>query len=359
MDRGIHFTVGDDIWPAPNFVDADTGPVSMFEDTQELPAVPPPGATESTNAMTRQDAVSLAEPTGVLAEIAAPPGETTEPPVALPLPRQLDNLAPASGAGPVALPVPVPGPAAGELLSVPVRTVALPARAPGGRRLVPEGTIGRYTAEYRSGPEAGAQLRTVLADRYDRYASLVGAIADRLPRSVALEHDDAAFADLVAVVALAAGDSAIDASVPDVMSCLVSGVLRLPRQPGPMFASWYRASGSQWRPGQVYAGAEALGATAPPGGPALTGPLMAVWSVTGRRLPGLADGPGAVVFVPGTRFQVIGVDGRYPEQPDLVLLRELLPQPAVPAASTPSDQRVRESLRRLADARRRAPDLAG
>ncbi|MEV4346290.1 hypothetical protein AB0J83_17620 [Actinoplanes sp. NPDC049596] len=108
---------------------------------------------------------------------------------------------------------------------------------------------------------------------------------------------------------------------------------------GPLLAAW---EVDDVAPGQTLVAAEALIAGPVP----VAGPLTAVWSVTGRRLPGQSD---AYVFAAGTRFHLVELDEADPVVPRVALVREVdgseagLPDPA-----------VREALRRLVLAYRRA-----
>lgn len=190
-----------------------------------------------------------------------------------------------------------------------------------------------------SAPEAGAddaaRLRELLGDRFAGYLGTV-------------DESGLADAERAALAAYLAGDPLLagPGSPPPARSCLLAGVTRLRVRRGPVFAGgWVPPSG--WEPGQEVAAADLTRALAPPGVPDTAAPAVLAWSVTGRRIRD------SVVFLPGTRFRVLVVEGSA-EHPELVLLREL---PSGPDGT--SDDTVRESLRRLAAARSRAVEAVG
>lgn len=238
-----------------------------------------------------------------------------------------------------------------------------------GRLVAVDNPAGPLPAtDHRSDPRERQALRELLGDRYPRYAAIVTGS----PRGLADGRDgDAVLTDLAAVVGFVAGDEVFDTDGDpvsrEVASCLVSGLLRLPVHPGPVFASWTvrSGSGSGSGPGPVegavLGAAEVLAAEVSPYRWEPGRPVLAVWSTTGRQTAGVTPaGRECVLFPAGTRFRVVGTEHLGRPESALVLLRELgagSDQP-IEGTGTPdeaaADRRAREGLRRAVEAVRRS-----
>ncbi|MGW4464902.1 hypothetical protein [Micromonospora sp. NPDC004704] len=216
-----------------------------------------------------------------------------------------------------------------------------------------------------SDPSERQVLRELLGDRYPGYAEIV----TRSPRGPGDGRDgDAVLADLVTVVAFVDGDELFDTEGQDhavrreVASCLHSGLLRLPVQPGPVFASW--AVAGEPVEGGVLGAADVLAAEVSPYRWESGAPALAVWSTAGRQTAGVTRaGRECVLFPAGTRFRVVGLDHLDRPEPAFVLLRELgSGEPADgpdTAEAEAADRRAREGLRRAVEAVRRTVTAAG
>ncbi|MEV4629426.1 hypothetical protein AB0J90_24500 [Micromonospora sp. NPDC049523] len=261
------------------------------------------------------------------------------------------------------------------VVSLPV--VAQEPRRPGLRpgRLVVSQTADPLPVPGRhSDPSERQVLRELLGDRYPGYAEIV----TRSPRGQADGRDgDAVLTDLATVVAFVDGDELFDTAgyadtdtaaegQPDavrreVASCLHSGLLRLPVQPGPVFASW---AVPEPVAGEVLHTTDVLAAAVSPYRWEPGRAVPVVWSTAGRNTAGVTPaGRECVLFPAGTRFQVVGLDHLDRPGPAFVLLRELEAGEPAGGPATPegeaADRRAREGLRRAVEAVRRAATAAG
>ncbi|PYC66810.1 hypothetical protein C7C45_23185 [Micromonospora arborensis] len=144
------------------------------------------------------------------------------------------------------------------------------------------------------------------------------------------------------------------------------------RYTGVVFAAWRFEPTPDWRAGQEVRIPELLtGTTAPPPQWSETGlsngdgPVLVIWSVTGRR----TDDAGSTVedrvrFTPGSQLRVVDVEHLGRDEPVLVLLRDTAPErgdwpggtPATdggPGRDDASDRQARSTLRRAVEAVRR------
>lgn len=185
--------------------------------------------------------------------------------------------------------------------------------------------------DYSSTPEDRAWLRRVLGPRYDVCASSVLRVLSKQPGLRAVEGDslESVVADLVAVqVYLGPGGRQVDAALRTGGSnelrtfacCLISGLARLPSYRGIVYHGG--ADGidvHKYVPGTVLTDPGFLNAA---GSAKIDGLELVLWSFTGRRVedadPNAAQQAQRIVFPPGTRFEVLGIDGRR------VLLREVV-----------------------------------
>ncbi|MER5963486.1 hypothetical protein [Streptomyces sp. NPDC002057] len=221
----------------------------------------------------------------------------------------------------------------------------------------------------RSGPQDRAALRGLLGERYHILASKTELLASRLPSLRSTAQDDLK-PDMVAI-ALYQGDSpdpvsraglaeAARSAAPGpftpVLSCLASGLRRLPGHYGAvMLAAPAEAVPlDRYVPGAVLVEPAAVAAV-PACDAELEGAVeFGIWSTTGRRTSvflGTDDEP-EVVFPPGTAFSVLALHlSEDDTSPIRVLLREVSPAEARSARG--ADDRVRE---RDAQARTRLTD---
>ena len=212
-----------------------------------------------------------------------------------------------------------------------------------------------------------SRLRQVLDDRYDVHAQAVGDALAEVPGLRDLPSAPATVIGLVAVRAYCAGDrGAVNqalrglgdprhvAAATTIASCAAHGLLRLPVVFGPVFAT---------NTTHVSAGAYDLGSqVVEPGfvdvslspndrpGPGLD---YLIWSVSARRLVGIASGDQATaLFTAGSRFLVLDIDVD-PERPRVMLLDLAAPPGATdrPAGLVPATMDIVE---RLCHAARRA-----
>ena len=203
------------------------------------------------------------------------------------------------------------------------------------------------------------RLRALLEARYDRYAQVVHNQMAQRPglRPIQGEHMDAAVTELVAVVAFGAGDEVFDSTEPDAVAartvCLTGGARRLPTHLGAVFGSWTFDPRLLWRAGMTVVAEDVLLGVAPPGRPPLSRPVMAAWSAAGRRADGLIDEADRVLFMPGSRWRVVGVEGPDPRSPSVLFLRQMVAaewaQSGESMSAVEQDRRALESLRRAID----------
>jgi hypothetical protein len=214
-----------------------------------------------------------------------------------------------------------------------------------------------------STPQERQHFRQSLGWRYDAASRYVTRILSERPglRSVAA-GDDGLATDLAAVHVFAASDqsarlealragTAPPADRP-FLSCVVSGLRRLPTLVGPVLRGGPEDPGAAqaYAPGRDVVENGLLFALADPSAPLPGRVEVLIWSSTARRLDGLVDDAEAdqVVFLPGTVFRVLDVDRS--SQPHRVFLAEL-PQNWHGRADDARDGRIRERLRVCAQAR--------
>ncbi|MGC4747309.1 hypothetical protein ACLQ28_16890 [Micromonospora sp. DT201] len=136
------------------------------------------------------------------------------------------------------------------------------------------------------------------------------------------------------------------------------------RYPGVVFADWRFEPTPDWRAGQEVRVPEPLTGTTAPSEPersSVDGPVLVIWSVTGRRTgdPGPSVGE-RVRFAPGSQLRVVDVEHLGRDEPVLVLLRDTAPERGDSPATDGDagrddalDRRARTTLRRTVDAVRR------
>ncbi|WP_145881792.1 hypothetical protein [Streptomyces sp. BK340] len=213
-----------------------------------------------------------------------------------------------------------------------------------------------------------AAFRSLLGSHYVRYASRADQLATRLP-GLRSSRDKDITPDLVAAL-LYSTDAGIPVSCDEVVSlarngnagelaaylaCLGSGLLRLPVHHGGVLlgAEADAQELAHYQVGTVLVEPAPM-VGLPRADAALDAPVeFVVWSTTGRRTS-LLGGPW-VVFGPGTRFSVVGVEpGSKASRPTRVLLRDIgasLPSPAQDRRVTDRDRSAQERLRRWLEQR--------
>ncbi|HEY0496579.1 MAG TPA: hypothetical protein VGD48_12620 [Kutzneria sp.] len=159
-------------------------------------------------------------------------------------------------------------------------------------------------------------MRRTLGDQYDSYASRVLRLLVQHP-SLREGELQSVVTDLVAVlVYLAAGERKadeallsgdVDALLP-FLSCVISGLQRLPVYEGVAFCGGALDPGTH-RAGAILTEVSFLNAVTSPE-VALPGDAeFVIWSDSGRRTGYFEPELEPIVFLPGTRFQVLGVEG--------------------------------------------------
>ncbi|UFR02320.1 hypothetical protein KBP30_14505 [Streptomyces sp. Go40/10] len=301
------------------------------------PTAPAPTAT-STSTSTQRTA-----PTPVP---QGPPAPRTQPPAPAPAPapapphRAPQGLAPARPAteGPAPArpttqaPAPVrpPTPEHSPAPATPGRRAALPVR---------------ITPLHRSSPADRQAVQALAGEQWWQQQAAVARTLMVVPGLRMHQQSEETPADLVAVRCFLTLDDGplswtwlerrlalgADEALP-YLSCLASGLRRLPSYRGVVVrdAGTLPPGASALPPGTELCEPGPVGALALDGAPASAADRYLVWSVTGRRVrglftPGPAGGPAGhgeeVVFGPGTRFRVLGTQGRPGAM--TVLLREV------------------------------------
>lgn len=202
-------------------------------------------------------------------------------------------------------------------------------------------------------------FRVLAAPVWEQHSAAVERAMTRIPALGSREARDVRL-DLVAVHAyLATGEGPLgfrelaeglrqgDASLLPYLSCLASGLRRLPSYRGLVLrgGSEQPALAS---PGLTFREAGPVSAVTPDSaGPAAT-TTYAIWSATGRRMRTLRNSPAAspdeVVFAPGTCFRELAA------RPGLVLLRELPDSAGTTTGNLTLDDQDRAVLDRLTTA---------
>jgi len=306
------------------------------------PAAVPPGTTTPATAPPGGATPAPVPPA------AAPPA--VAPPVAGPTPPVVVSAS--TDDGPIARPVDrrvvVPRPSGQSL----IRPAELPAAATRWR-------------DHTSSPEDRRQFRASLGWRYDAAAQYVTRLLSDRP-VLRVGEDDGLAPDLAAVQFFAnSGDHELLATVRSaalstqdspLLSCLVSGLRRLPALVGPVIR------GGEADPRQLAAYQPGTELIEP--GPLLaltdvTAPLrgnaeLLIWSSSARQLQGLIDTKAspAVMFLPGTTLRVLGRDGG--EEVSQILMMEVPPNRR-DHADPARDERIIERLRSVAAARAGRP----
>ncbi|MGW0780005.1 hypothetical protein [Streptomyces sp. NPDC002913] len=230
---------------------------------------------------------------------------------------------------------------------------------------------------YSSTEEDRVAFRGVAEAEWERYGAAVARMLTRMP-ALRGQEQEAARADLIALslylrstdgplshAALHRALGSGDGRLLPYAACVASGLRRLPAFRGAAVRG--AGTGAAPAPGSLLRDAGPVSALPVGSGEPLPGGARyVIWSVTGRRVRQLFDGPtentrtDEVVFPPGTVFRVLDVrqGGGAPASP-LILLREL---PGIPGESasggTPLDEQDEAALARLDASLSRSPDAA-
>ncbi|MFF0410526.1 hypothetical protein ACFYUY_08805 [Kitasatospora sp. NPDC004745] len=284
---------------------------------------------------------TVPEPTAVGPVEPSPdaPAPGTPAPASAPVPRfRLESGGPPPPPAPETVPDPAPSPspspAAPAVPGTPAASAAAPASAGLRARVqpVPEAAACAVPPERGIEQERGWVRRT-FSEQFNAIAGSVSRVMSESPGLRGTDRAEAAAAltELVSVRLYLSGDSRrADAAVrsadpgPHVplARCVAAGLRRLPSYRGPALLrsglgeaerGLYREGGllTEW----AFCHARTTLHAGPPGGTDVL-----VWSMTARRTAMLDPAaPDRVLFLPGTGFKVLRVDGR------TVMLRELSP----------------------------------
>lgn len=242
------------------------------------------------------------------------------------------------------------------------------ASRPPGRSLIRpaqiHGAIERWR-DHRSSPEDRQRFRASLGWRYDAAAQYVTRMLSDRP--VLRQTDDGGLAaDLAAVQYFTnAGDHEMLRSIraaglstadTPLLSCLVSGLRRLPALTGPVLRGGPSDPSelAAYQPGTEVAEPGPLLALTDVTIPLRGNAEVLIWSTTARQLQGLTDATcaAAVMFLPGTTLRVLGREGN--NELTQILMVEVTPgrhERPDPAR----DERITSRLRSIAAARLAAP----
>ncbi|MFG3010594.1 hypothetical protein ACGFZB_09050 [Streptomyces cinerochromogenes] len=208
---------------------------------------------------------------------------------------------------------------------------------PGRRATLPV----RVTPLHRSGPADRQAVQALAGEQWWQQQAAVSRTLMVVPGLRMHQQTDEAPADLVAVRCFLTLDDGplswtwlerrltlgADEALP-YLSCLASGLRRLPSYRGVVVrdAGTLPPEASTLPPGTELCEPGPVGTLALDGAPASAADRYLIWSVTGRRVRSLfTAGPAGhgeeVVFGPGTRFRVLGTQGRPGAM--TVLLREV------------------------------------
>ncbi|MFE1265278.1 hypothetical protein ACFW5X_32770 [Streptomyces albogriseolus] len=224
------------------------------------------------------------------------------------------------------------------------------------------------TPAHRSEPADRRGIRPLLAADWEALAAMVQRALTHLP-GLRTSHDlEGLRTDLIAVSGYltasggAMEDDALrarlrhqDAAVAALLGCIASGLSHLPCHRGAALrTAGLLSEDYALLPGEEVG--EAVPVRAAAVGAAygtLTEDHYLLWSATGRRTDALVpggDGPGQVLFAPGTRFRVLDTVPRGGAKS--VLLRELAPHEdvGVPGRLTDADRRILDRLMAVAEA---------
>ncbi|MFD4030432.1 hypothetical protein ACFWVP_07800 [Streptomyces sp. NPDC058637] len=343
--------------PAPSPTASAVAQATATTVSAPEPAAPEPAAPEP--AAPKPAVPKASAPTASAPRTSTPKASAPEPAPAAPPARVLST---SSSPGP-AVPAPaVPAPA------VPAPAVPAPT-ASGVSEVAPSQTSAPplepvpFLPGYSSTDAERAAFRVLAESGWERHGAAVARMLTRMP-ALRGQEQEAARADLIAAqlyvrgregplshtalhLALRTGDERL---LPYV-ACVASGLRRLPAFRGAAVRG--APEGELPVPGGCLRDPGPVSALPVEGGaPAPGGTRYAIWSVTGRRVRQLFDGPAPdarteeVVFLPGTVFRVLDV--RTDVASSLILLREL---PGAPASAAPGqeplDDQDRAALARL------------
>ncbi len=251
------------------------------------------------------------------------------------------------------------------------RPAARTAPRPTGKSLIRPSDLAGAAARWRehvSSAEDRRQFRASLGWRYDAATQYVSRLLSDRPVLRATE-DEGLAADLAAVQYFTnSGDHellrnvrAAGLSAPEtpLLSCLVSGLRRLPALVGPVVRGGPADPNDlgQFLPGVELAEPGPLLALTDVATPLRGNAEVLIWSTSARQLQGLTDpkSAAAVMFLPGTTLRVLGRDGG--SELSQILMVEVPagwqgpPDPA-------RDERITNRLRSIAAARTAIPQPA-
>lgn len=275
-----------------------------------------------------------------------------------PFPPPATKCTPAGVPGVDRLPVAEPLPAIAQASAVPAMPDAsdVPAgpRAPAARPRADRAPVGPVRwHSHSSSAEDRRQLRASLGWRYDAAAQYVARLLSDRP-GLRAPGDEALAADLAAVQFFASsGDDDLLQTVRaaagegndlPLLSCLVSGLRRLPTLVGPVVRGGL--ADLNVRPGTTLVEPGPMLALTDPAVAFGGAPEVLIWSTSARQLQGLIDpaSAAAAMFLPGTGFRVIEHDTD--REPARLLMVE------VAARTDPvREARIAEQLRTVAAAR--------
>lgn len=291
---------------------------------------------------------------GVWTRAGASPADRPTPVPSTPVPPTSDR---ATIVQPTTTPAATVPPASGSVDARPT-----PPRSP-GRSLIRPAQLQTVAARWRdhsSSAEDRRQFRGSLGWRYDAATQYVTRLLSDRPVLRATE-DEGLAADLAAVQYFTnSGDHELLRSIrtagltaPDtpLLSCLVSGLRRLPALVGPVVRGGPADPNdlAAYQPGTEVAEPGPLLALTDVMAPLRGNAEVLIWSTTARQLQGLTDPKAApaVMFLPGTTLRVLGRDGG--NELAQILMVE------VPAGRTQPDpareERITNRLRSIAAAR--------
>ncbi|WP_405389900.1 hypothetical protein OG596_19625 [Streptomyces sp. NBC_01102] len=366
--------------PAPPIAPASgtdgSTPTSAPEAAEPAPS-PAAGAvaqaTATSGSAPKASAPRTSAPKASAPRTSAPKASSPEPAPVPPAPAPPAPTPPQAGTPAPTPPAPDPAPAAPPARAISTSSSPGPAVSAPTASGAPEVTPVRASAPplervpflpgHSSTDAERAAFRVLAESGWERHGAAVARMLTRMP-ALRGQEQEAARPDLIAMqlylrgaegplshtalhLALRTGNERL---LP-YAACVASGLRRLPAFRGAAVRG--APAGQLPVPGGCLRDAGPVSALPVEGGaPAPGGTRYAIWSVTGRRVRQLFDGPAPdartdeVVFLPGTVFRVLDV--RTDAGSPLILLRELPGAPA-PAASgqEPLDDQDRAALARL------------
>ncbi|MFD9391161.1 hypothetical protein ACFWBB_10635 [Streptomyces sp. NPDC060000] len=339
--------------------------------SRETPAQDPAGASPSPSPSPNPSpnpSTGIGTETGIAVPAPAPaPATSTATAPASPM-SPVSSLSSMTPPLPPPAPEPVPAPTPAPARATAQERPLAPA-APARRAALPV----RVNPRHRSSPSDRRALQALAGERWWQQQAAIARTLMVVPGLRSHSQNEETHADLIAVRCfltlddgplswiwlerrLAAG---ADDALP-YLSCLASGLRWLPSYRGVVVrdAGVLPPDAGTPSPGSELCEAGPVGTLALDGAPWPTADRYLIWSVTGRRARGLfASAPAAakgeeVVFAPGTRFRVLGTQGR--PRAMTVLLREVAEgDPA--ARSGQHEAQDRAALAALTQAADRAP----